>query len=577
MADIEYQLVKDKIQEWKPLFARMDTDEDLYFLKPYEMYMLPPNQKRKMPEVANVTVNDPLLYATKAIGIMGGAIMEPIVEGQNIPPTKQASIEQFLEDVFYMVDDRLNNRGKLGLDAWTNEQVNIRGGIVARVCLRMKDGKLFYDVLPIDRRSFVYECDDDGIAWGATPFRAAKSRIEQDYPGVKVEGKSAELVDYWDKRQNKIYIDGRPVQENENTYGYPPFVVAICTIGSMFDTDDAIEHQGEGIFWPNRGLWKEKSRTASILQTLNITTLFGGMQYESAAGAAAQKPGESPYGVRKVVPVEKGGGFKPLPISDIKNATRLFYSILEASLQKGSLAIVDYGTLTFPLSAIAITRLTASRDDVFLPRFNTKAVFRQGLSRMVIKQAIALNEPLELGEEGKENKYQRTDLEGEYSIKYRFYVESKEQRAADLSIASAAREFLSPETIRTEILNLRDPEGEGIKWRSHEAEKVDEVLFLYRRGRALLEGPRPSQEDMIQAYIIAERAETILEQRYQQAAAQVEGQRTPAPKAKPTGGGTLPLFPGTQGQAPGRGGAAGGPPQQPTEEGEMQEVSREQV
>ena len=234
-----------------------------------------------------------------------------------------------------------------------------------------------------------------------------------------------------------------------------------------------------------------------------------------------------------------------MPLNDIKSATTLFYSIVEGRLQRGSLSAIDYGTLTFPLSAIAITRLTSSRDDIFLPRIQAIALFYQALSRMIIKQCVALGENLELGREGSRSEYTKADLEGDYTIKYRFYTDTAEQRIANLSIAGAAKDILPFEMILRDIMKVQDPDGTRIKFEAEQAERVDEVLFLYRRARSLLEeknGEKPTPQAQIEARILKERIVTILKQR------QKMGQLSPiekkgGDKVQP-GKGVVPLLGG---------------------------------
>ena len=285
----------------------------------------------------------------------------------------------------------------------------------------------------------------------------------------------------------------------------------------MFYSKDAVEHKGESILWANRQLWPEKNMTATILKTLTVNSLFAALQRKSKNPGKATKPKTSPYKPRTLHEVEIGGGFETIPVNDIKRATYLFYQVLEADMQRGSLSAIDYGTLTFPLSNVAITQLTSSRNDIFLPRVNTKAVFMQALSRMIINQCIALGKPIIVGRKGSENQYSPSDLEGDYTIEYQFFTESAEQRIANLTIAKSASQFLSSDTVRRDYLNLKDPDGEDIKKKSEEAEMVDEVLFLYRRARKLLDpvkaGEKTSLQNKIEAYLLGQRIKTIIKQR----------------------------------------------------------------
>jgi len=518
----EYKVFDNKRGTLKPIHDRMDVDEALYFLKPYKMMMLD-DPNKEMPDVANVTLNDCLLYAVKAISILSGATMQAIVEGHKLTDKQTTLIEQFLSDVYYMIDEWLEKKGIWGLGPFADEQIMIRGHVAARPCLRIsKDGVLIPDVTPLDTRFFAPELGENGIVWGAPWFTQTKEELEREYskPGdtlPTVEGSENEVVDLWNSEKNLVFVQKEIARQQPNTYKYPPFVYSVVHAGSMFYSKDAVEHRGESILWADRELWSEKNGIATILKTISVNALFAALQLETSKPGQAKKPKTSPYKQRTVHPVEIGGGFAAMPVNDIKRATTLYYSIVETDAQRGSLAAIDYGTLNFPLSSLAMARLTGSRNDIFLPRVNTKAVFYQALSRMLINQCIQLDQPIIVGPEGSENEYKPDDLKGDYTIKYRFFTESAEQRIANFAIAKDASNFYSRDTIRREFLNDKDPDGEEIKFLSQQAEGVDEVLFLFRRGRKLVEpvkkGDKLSRQAKIEARILAQRIRTILRQR----------------------------------------------------------------
>ena len=548
-----YKLITTKQNELKSVFDRMDEDEKLYLLDKYEMYHLPPEDTKKMDDVANVTLNDPLVYGTKANAILGAATRQTVVEGRDLSDKKTTKIEEFLDDMDYVIDEYLVKREIPGLDAFINEQINIRGRIGARCCIRIENGELIPDVLPLDTRHFTTDTAPSGMVWGAADYQRSQAQIEAEYPNAKPGKNGGTITDFWNAPTNIVFLGDNAIENNPNRYGYPPFVYVMCPIGSMLNSENAAEHRGESIYWQNRDLWPEMNMLATILQTLTYNGLFEALQYESSHGEAMPKPQKSPYKPRTVHGVEKGGGYRPMPINDIKSATKLAYSILETRVQRGSLAAIDYGTLTFPLSAIAITRLTGSRDDMMLPRVQAKALFLQALSKMIINQCIAARETIHIGKPGSENSYSSSDLKGDYTIKYRFYTESQEQMIANLSVANASQGFLSPDTIRREVLRLQDPDGEKVKWESAQAERVDEVLFLFRRAYSLVDKDKPTEQEMMESKILVERAKTILKQRKAMGQlSQIEGQRTPKPETEGAGKEVIPLLStgGGQGRPP---------------------------
>ena len=104
--------------------------------------------------------------------------------------------------------------------------------------------------------------------------------------------KLARVDDFWDDEKEVIYINKTKIDEKENTMGFPPFVIQKSGAGSMLMDEGYLKYTGESVFAPNRSLYPELNRLATILQTLNMMTFAGGYQYESELGEDATKPEE---------------------------------------------------------------------------------------------------------------------------------------------------------------------------------------------------------------------------------------------------------------------------------------------
>jgi len=561
MAEIDkYEMVEEKARDFKALFDRMDVDKALYFQNAYQM--MRPGTDLAMQDVVNVTFNDPTTFGMRAVATLGGAQRQPVVKGHDMTEKQCTVIENFIEDMGFAIDDFLVKRGFLDLDSFINEQICIRGHIAARSALH-KDKedkkKLVPDVMPVDTRFYIPNIGFRGLKWGANITYRSKSAIKDEYN--KEVDEESEVMDLYENDLNTIFITKEKQKQQKNPYGYPPFVSAMAAAGSWLNDKDAYMHRGESIFWSNRGLFPEMNRTASIFQTLNVGSFAGAVQYESSAGVGAKKPKKPPWGIYSASPVEKGMGYKPFPINDIRQAARLFYAILYTRMQQGGLSAIDYGNLTFPLSAVAIARLTASRDQVYLPRLQAKASFYQQLYKMIIAQFIQLGMEAELGQEGLMRAYSPKDLAGDYLIQFRFFSESKEQEIANYSVAQAAVAFVSEHTIRRDIIKVRDPEAEEERIAAEQAEKVDEALFLYNRASKLI-----AQEKDIEARIVANNLIRVLKARQMPQAMPTEG--AGGKLQKPGGRQMIPLL----GQ--GKGGGAASP--EVGEEEELTKTEREE-
>jgi len=560
MAEEDYRkMVSDKAESFQPLFARMDIDKALYFLDAYKM--MTPDGTSEMPDVINVTFNDPNTFALRSMATLGACTRQTVVKSRTLSEKQCTTIENFVDDITIDIDESLPNRDIPSLDAFLNEQICVRGHIGARcLCRKDKKGGFIVDAVPVDTRFNVYNLGVKGLKWSALSYTRTKDAIKDQY-NKEITDDEADVVDLWKPDKNIVYTEQETLRTQKNPYGYVPFVMSMSAAGSMLQDKDAAQHKGESIFWSNRGLFSEMNRTASILQTLNIGSFAGGYQYESEAGILAPRPERPPFGVRIVVPVEKGGGYKSLPVNDIRNATRLFYAILYTRIQQGGLSAIDYGNLTFPLSAVAIARVTSGRDTVFLPRLQGKAIFYQQLFRMIIKQFTEAGVEAELGEEGKKRKYKPSDLQGDYSIQFRFLSESKEQQIANLSEAQAAKPFISDSTIRRNILKVQDPEAEDERVAAEQAEKLDEALFLYNRCTSFI-----AQGQNIQAWLFFFKLRNVLRARRGLPAI---GEEAVKKLGSPGGRQILPLL--GQGEGAGRTTPQVGSEQEELEKAERQE------
>ncbi len=503
------ELVEAREGEMADLFSRMDEDRELYYLAEYKMLDLEGQEVPKN-KVHNITLNDPALFAYRAIAIISSAHQQTVVEGKGMTDAESSYIEEFLDAVLYEIDVRLGNIGIAGLFPYMSEQANVRGRACARFLFRKVGDILIPDLATWDTRFVSYRNDINGLVWANLRSHRSAEESLREYPTAKehIQGSSATILDFWKSKKNEVWVEDHRLHARGHNYGMP-VIYQIVPAGSMLSDPDAVSHEGESIFALDRKIWPELNKAASVLQTLNMMSFLTPMQYESEAGESATLPDKPPYGVGAVTAVEKGGGFKKMPMEDMRNATRHLLALLEGRAQRGSLPSVDYGNLTFPLSAVAIARLTESKDLIFVPRLQGLAMFYQRLARMIIRQYLSWGMAMEFGEEGNRKKFEPEKLKGSYTIKFRYYSQSPEQTIANYAVGQAAFNIgMSKHTIFTDILKLTNPMGEILKRRSEDAEDLDPVLKLHNTVLALID-----DEKYIDARILSDTVVGMIKQR----------------------------------------------------------------
>ena len=507
---LEIKEIEEKMAEFQPLYDRQDIDRDHYWLKPYEMRMIE-DENKAIPRIINLTLNDPAVFAFRTIGILSAANPQTIVEGENLGDEFTNYIERCLDNYYLTIDEKLAPL-QLMLFPYVAEQSSIRGYLAAQNLTRKdKNGNIIVDVKPLDTRFQVYDMGVEDLNWHSYATRKTRGYILDRFKHDIGENNKTEIIqDAYDRKRHYAWVGtgttAEPVEDTIHPYakanggkGYVPVVMQKVPSGSQLADDDNIAHDGESIFALNRNLYPEMNRLATILHNLTVASFFGALQYASEAGEK-KRVNAPPYGLGVVVAVEKGGGYQVIPVNDIRNATRLEYSMLDSRLQRGSFPNTAYGNLTFPLAYVALAKLIEAMDQTLIPRLQCFALFYRQLSQMFIKQVLMFNKSIELGAEGHKKTYDPSKLKGEYSIGYKYYSESRDQRIANLTEAQASRGLFSDDYIRREIMHHPNPDMEENKIRDEQAEKADPAVGLYRRVHSLIDAADNSTGAVSQRY-----------------------------------------------------------------------------
>jgi len=520
-----YQLHYDKWWEMQPLYKRMDKDRLMAILDPYVMQNL--DGSGPTPDVINVTMNEAKVFLGRSAAIMNGANMQRIIFGKNLSDRETTTLENFYHDIYYVNDLMVANALAVSLYGFLIEQILLRGAIAARVLMREDGDKFLPDISPMDTRYFTYETDTTGLIWGAYTTTRSRAQIERDY-GIVLRSRYAGVVEFWNEDVNEIYIASQfyrggsqttdalrfPERIDNHGLGYPPLIYMKSGAGlsSLMDFNN-IQYEGESIFENNRGLIPELNRAASIFQTLTAMTFEGSYEYESEEGTEATTP-KNFGGLRKIIPVEKGGGFKLIQINDVKNATRLFYNMLVGALQRGGLPNIDFGNLSFPLSAVAISKLTASKDAIFIPRLNAIALFFRAASQMIKRQDVQGGYKVEIGEEGDEREYSTSDIDKKFGTKYEFHSTSPEQDIANTAIGQQQLALGLPKHyVFEKTLRVDNPDALINEGKTEKVEDGDIAQTLYIVGHQQIEDSKTNPGSALLAEMTLQQLEMVLRDR----------------------------------------------------------------
>ncbi|MBW2559393.1 MAG: hypothetical protein JRE40_00915 [Deltaproteobacteria bacterium] len=534
--------IKQAEKDNSDLYARMDADKELYLLEPfvYRGY-----DGKKMDRVRNVTLNAPAVYAEQVKSTLSGANQQVVVEG--ILDDKANKVETFVNALFNDVDEAISDQGDAGLFPYMVEQAAIRGRLAARVVIVEGDDGTYVDVKPWDARFMVYKVKGRKLEFAAFKSYRSKEDLEEEY-GIVVRKRKCEVWDYWDDKVNRVYADGHCIYEQAHDLGVVPVAIVVVPSGTGLRDQDAFKHQGESIFSLNRDLYPELNRIATIMQSLNEMYLRPAVQRASKAGEDAEPVTKYPYQSGTVWNVEtEGGGFYPMPVADIHRATTYLHATIEQYLQRGALPSIDYGNLTFPLSAVALSNLGDKADKLYIPRLHALGMFYRQVAQLVILQMKGLEGGLDLGETGRKASFSFDNLDGEYSIKFQYFAQAPSQDIANHAVAAQAVAFLDEDTIRRRILKLQDPEGVKDRRLCDMAAAIDPVVGMLRMVHSLIDIAKKDDAKDVEARVLFEQVKILLRQRKQgQMAPPQQGAASQGP-AQGGDNSLVPLLDGGQG------------------------------
>ena len=492
-----------------PRYLRMDEDLGRYLL---EQFVWKDTDGRAVPNVENVTANAPRTFADKVVANLGTAERRFDITSEK---TEDATLaEDFVKFGMAQSEKNLLKQLIFPLEDSFDFGAALRGTIACRAILWRDGNKYYFDIVPIDARALPYEPGKNGCALASIEGKQTAAEIERDY-GDKLghwwsRPKEAEVKDIWTPTHNVVYVDNKEVRNVEHNLGMNPVLVVPCPTAPHFaGRADAVKHENESIYAPVRELYNVLNKAASAWHTQNMMGILPPMQFISRDGRKASTP---PFGVAATANIRFGEEFKKMPISDVSLSHQAFFGQLSAWIQRGTMANIDYGELSFELSALAIKRLEAAKDQVFVPRLKAKKAMAMLIADALIFQFIRGGYHTDLGDLGEEIPFKPSDFKNKrFMIQVDYFTVNPDENVADMTIATTAKSIGLPEEyIFKRILHIEDYEG-VIRMRDRERiGNESQVVRFYRYGKSLLE--TGEEDDKLEAELVLKEIGMTMEQ-----------------------------------------------------------------
>ena len=558
-------IIKNRVTVLKPLYDRMDRTKELAYGKEY---VLTGFDNKPIEKVINVTTNWPGVFANAIINDLMGAIWQTVIESEGKLSDKQKKIiENFIDDNFAQADEQLIQRGIAELFPWLCNHVCIRSLIGARWVSQFDKDGYKIDCLPVDMRWTPWEFGNDGLNWVANKTFRGPAKIQAEYEkelsaaGASVSGtEDIEVTDYWTSEKNEVWIADKLIKTQKNPFGFPPFVIVLPASGFMLKDKGSIEHEAEDLFFLNRGLYDERSRSMSIEQSLAMDILRPPYEQETEEpGSPADKTPKT----GEVKKVKKGEKHVLLERGDLNAAFRAARVDIQRDLQMGGVNDIDLGNVSQTVSAVWITEQSEIRNKLIKPRLKALGLMRQQLGRMQIKQYRIISDKatkapsdILVGVTGRKQKYSVQHLgdPGTYTITNALMSQSKKQEIVNLAMFTAARGELPLKVRLTDILKADDPDGIMRQLDIEQAKRSDPAIALFEMAIRYAEEAEDLEGDdaeakKIQSMMLTERGCAMIRQ-------QQLPEEAAVPEVEEKGAGVESLVPLLGGASPGARGPA---------------------
>ena len=506
IADIT-ALINEKESQQTLLRTRMEDDFDLFSLKDY-VPKGPSGKVRKGYE--SYTSSAPRNFFDKVLDGLGKANMQIQImmpdDADEEERRRASQGELFIFGALLAVDRNLVKRAEPPLREGLGFLTCLRGWCALRALVYLPKGQtdVHFDVQPWDALHCTWEMGRDGLLWAARKRRATKAQIMGEY-AIKINGKEAEVIDFWDEDLNCVIVDNIFAKKpTPHKIGHVP--VYIQAVGSMPTVQQknyltTIEHRGDSVWSSSRGLYEPQNKYISWVMDLAKKAVAGSLVYYSDDGQKSieSDPFESWTMVKAKYGTEK---IEQVPVPGASPEMLAALSIIDKDIQQSSLPYpLAYGGTKEAMSGRALSVLADATRSIYNPRTDALARAYTWLCEELLSQyKVKGMKPVKL-QGYKDDTYFSTkvkpsDIDPSWfvSVKVEPRMPRDEIEQIQTALMATGRRgdtqpLMSVQSARETYLDLRDPDAEGDKVMEEMGESMPPIMAaniaasLKRRGK----------------------------------------------------------------------------------------------
>jgi len=459
---------------WQKLRTRWDNDYNLWRLKPYDAGT----------GYYSFTTNTPRVLANKLISMLANSDLVVTIPA-GFKTAEERNTASNTERLFYGAVAQNNEQYVLEeCPTYLNQLAwfgCVRGGVAVRPYVyKDTDGNTVLDIGIWDVYDTRYGRGKNGNVWAVHIRKATRSEIQDTY-GIDLGTESADVWDYWDRKNNGIILPSKGKWAKElQPHGLDYTPVYVIRASSSPNVSHRTyqytgQHTGESIFAATRDIIPMLSKTISDLLTIVRRGVKPPIGVWSPMGDVNIE--EDIWQVNKggAVPFRSDTIVKPILEPSMPADMVPLVELIMGEIQRGGVAHTSMGQLGFRLSGFAISQLQEAVESIVVPYKELIERASHLVSSQLVSQFANNNFP-PVNIRGRDSKGQPfgypvsvqlspDNIEADWIPEVKLNMSMPKDDAQKFYLARLARDgetpLLSDDTIREEFLDVKDTDLEN--------------------------------------------------------------------------------------------------------------------
>jgi len=474
---------KRNSQAFRDLFDQIDTDFDLFALKPYQ------GDSGHQAYTSPAARND---FLKVYHGVNKASLTWQIVVPEDAPKEerdKASKGEALLSGILNDVDRQHRKVGEPPLREGVG-WIGCGRGVAALKCLIYTDlnGEQTVDVKEWDPLHMAWEKGADGLAWASYEYTVSKEEAEERW-GVKLSADECRVIDFFDRKTNAVVLaEGTGQGEGDSQFvkkptdhglGHVPvflgFVGGMPTIYTK-NKDATLKYRANSVWASSRNVYPTQNKQISFIMDTAEKSVAGTLVHRKRGGGPLPAGIHDPYSAWSVINMDSAmeETLEPLKPPEVPKESAVILGLLDRDKQESTVPYpIGYGLDPQAHSGAALAMMNDNTRSVYGPFTSLMEEAWTWLCEEILGQFKAKGQTMKLKGFDQQGKFfvmdaSPDDVEPDWYIVVRCEPKLPRDEQGEMQMALAAtsprgptgRPLLSDLSTYEKLLKLQNPDGE---------------------------------------------------------------------------------------------------------------------